>query len=92
MVFIPKVEASLLDIPSGTVLEMQVRKPHGASIQVIAVAADGRFKVLHEWNLMVDDLVKQNCKGETLAGVPAGSTVYTRAAWDALKASTETKE
>lgn len=89
MPFIPLTETSILDIPSGTVLETQVYKPHAASAQIIAVAADGRYKVLHEWMLMVDDLIERNKDGETLGAVPASVTVYTRKAWEAMKPSAQ---
>ena len=79
-------ETSLLDVDAGTVLEWQVRKPHAACVQIVAVAPDGRFKVVNEWTLYVDDLVAQNCAGEDLAPVPDALTVYSREEWDEMKA------
>lgn len=88
----PTTETSLLDMPSGTPLEMQVYKPHAACVQVVAVASDGRYKVLHEWTLHVDDLVAQNAAGEQLAAVPEAVAVVSRDDWDARLADVQAKE
>ena len=66
----PITEASLMDIPSGTVLEVQVLKPHGGKVQVILVAPDGRYKVLFDWSLNAQNLINQNMKGEKLKPIP----------------------
>lgn len=70
----PTEETSLLDIPSGTVLEIQVQKLHQGHVRLIAVAPDGRYKTLtgNEWNLFAQPLIERNAKGEKLAKLPEG--------------------
>lgn len=63
-------ETSLLDVPGGTVLEVQVRKPDWGSVQVILVAPDGRFKVLTEWKLMTHELMVRNAAHDELPEAP----------------------
>ena len=66
----PILESSLLEIPDGTIFEMQVFKPHAGKIQFIAVAPDGRYKVLFDWTLNTQLLIDQNMKGEKLKPIP----------------------
>jgi len=71
----PILESSLLDIPDGTVLEIQNFKPHAGKVQIIAVAPDGRYKVLFDWTLNAQSLIDQNMQNEKLKPIPKNHPV-----------------
>lgn len=66
----PLTETSLLDIPDGTELQMQVRKPHGGLVQIVAVTEDDRFKMIMEWSLNAQTLIDKNMANENLKPIP----------------------
>ena len=68
--FRPLLETSLLDIPDGTELHLQVRKPHGGLVQLVAITEDDRFKMIMEWNLNEQGLIDKNMANENLKAIP----------------------
>lgn len=60
MAITPTSEADLLDLAPGTVLEVQVKKPHQGSAQVVAVAPDGRYVVLKDLAYYLDEEIDRN--------------------------------
>lgn len=80
----PTTETSLLDIKTGTNLQLQVYKPDASRVQIIMVAPDGKYKVLMEWTLLTEALVTQNRKNETLADPPVDQKIYNASEWQAF--------
>jgi len=79
----PKRAVLLREMPSGTVLEWQVYKPHAACLQVIVVAPTGDYYVYREVRYHSEEKVASNRAGEELADPPAGWNVESAA--DAAK-------
>jgi hypothetical protein len=74
---IPIQPTTLMDIPSGTILQFQVYKPHKGCICIIGVAPNGDYKAVDQWYLHDKDRIDQNAAGETLADLPDGWVVET---------------
>lgn len=68
----PVREISLMDLPSGTVLEVQLLKSHRGHVQMVAVAPNGDYKAIDEWAIYNNALISRNAENENLAALPTG--------------------
>jgi len=70
--FEPKREISLLDVPNGTELKIQVYKPHAGQVMVVAVTEEDEYKVLFQWDLFSKYLVERNEMFDDVRPMPKG--------------------
>ncbi len=89
---VPKKRVSLCDVPSGTVLECQVFKPHKADIQIIVVAPSGDYWPIFQALLSDADKIARNAAGDDLPDLPVGWDVTTKEEREARRKAVSNKD